>query len=130
MVWEGGAARLLPIPICKRRGQQTAEGRARRFAEALNAENIACGTMYDNTIPDRHIYKNWPFMMSGLAEERRAPWKSPFYKGDVKGYTRDQCPRSLDYLGRAVMMFIDQNYTLEDADLAAEGICKVAAAIL
>ena len=103
---------------------------AKRFARALAAENIGCGTMYDNTIPDRHIYANWPFMMSGLAEERRAPWKSPFYKGDVKGYTRDQCPQSLDYLGRAVMTFIDQNYTLEDADLVVEGIRKVAAAIL
>ena len=58
---------------------------AKRFAAALNAENIRCGTIYDNTIPDRHIYANWPFMMSGLAEERRAPWKSPFYKGQRQG---------------------------------------------
>jgi len=103
---------------------------AKRFAQALAAENIGCGTIHDNTIPDRHIYANWPFMMSGLAEERRAPWHSPLYKGSVKGYSRDQCPRSLDYLGRAVMMFIDQTYTLADADLAAEGIRKVAAALL
>ena len=103
---------------------------AKHFARALTAENIGCGTIYDNTIPDRHIYANWPFMMSGLAEERRAPWKSPFYQGDVKRYSRDQCPRSLDYLGRAVMMFIDQTYSLEDADLVAEGIQKVAAALL
>jgi 8-amino-3,8-dideoxy-alpha-D-manno-octulosonate transaminase len=103
---------------------------AKRFAQALNAENIRCGTIYDNTIPDRHIYSNWPFMMSGLAEERRAPWKSPFYKGAVKGYKPDQCPRSLDYLGRAIMLFIDQFFTLEDADSVIEGIRKVAAALL
>lgn len=103
---------------------------AKRFAEALNAENIRCGTIYDNTIPDRHIYSNWPFMMSGLAEERRAPWKSPFYKGAVKGYRPDQCPRSLDYLGRAIMLFIDQSFTLEDADSVVEGIRKVATALL
>lgn len=103
---------------------------ARRFAAALNAENIACGTMYDNTIPDRHIYKNWPFMMSGLAPDRRAPWKSPFYKGDVDGYSPDQCPQSLDYLGRAILMHIDQTFTAEDADLVVEGIRKVAAALL
>jgi len=103
---------------------------AQRFAAALNAENISCGTMYDNTIPDRHIYKNWPFMMSGLAPDRRAPWKSPFYRGQVRGYSPDQCPRTLDYLGRAILISIDQSFTPEDADLIAEGIRKVAAALL
>lgn len=102
---------------------------AKRFSAALNAENIACGTMYDNTIPDRHIYKNWPFMMSGLAPDRRAPWKSPFYKGRIQGYSPDQCPQTLDYLGRAILMHIDQNYTPQDADLVVEGVRKVAAAL-
>lgn len=103
---------------------------AKRFAAALRAENIGCGTVYDNSIPDRHIYANWPFMISGLAEDRRAPWKSPFYKGDVKGYTRDQCPQSLGYLGRAMMLFIDQTFTLDDASQIAAGITKVADALL
>ncbi|MCD6518454.1 MAG: DegT/DnrJ/EryC1/StrS family aminotransferase, partial [Anaerolineae bacterium] len=103
---------------------------AQRFAQALNAENIGCGTIYDNSIPDRHIYRHWPFMMSGLAEDRRAPWKSPFYKGDVRGYSPEQCPQSLDYLGRAIMLFIDQTFTLEDADTIVEGIRKVAQALL
>lgn len=102
---------------------------AKRFAAALNAENIACGTMYDNTIPDRHIYKNWPFMMSGLAPDRRAPWKSPFYRGRVRGYSPDQCPQTLDYLGRAILLHIDQSFTPADADLVVEGIRKVAAAL-
>ena len=99
---------------------------ARRFAEALNAENIRCGTVYDNTIPDRHIYSNWPFMTSGLAPDRRAPWKSPFYQGDIDGYSPTECPRSLDYLGRAIMLSIDQSFTLADADQVVEGIRKVA----
>jgi len=103
---------------------------AKRFAAALNAENIRCGTIYDNTIPDRHIYANWPFMTSGKAEDRRAPWKNPFYKGAVSGYTPDQCPQSLGYLGRAVMMFIDQFFTADDADQVVEGILKVASALL
>ena len=68
--------------------------------------------------------------MSGLAQERRAPWKSPFYKGDIVGYSPDQCPRSLDYLGRAIMLSIDQTFTLADADLIVEGIRKVATALL
>jgi len=103
---------------------------ARKMAAALNAENIGCGTIYDNSIPDRHIYSYWPFMMSGLAPDRRAPWKNPFYQGEVRGYTPDQCPRSLDYLGRAVMFFIDQTFTLSDADSIVEGVAKVARALL
>lgn len=103
---------------------------ARRFAEALRAENIGCGTVFDNTIPDRHIYANWPFMTSGMAQDRRAPWKSPFYKGDVRGYERDQCPRTLELLGRTVMMGIDQSYSAEDADDIVLAINKVADALL
>ncbi len=103
---------------------------AKRFAAALNAENIRCGTIYDNSIPDRHIYSNWPFMMSGLAEERRAPWKSPYYKGAVKGYSPTEGPQSLGYLGRAIMIFIDQFFTAQDADLVVEAMHKVAKAVL
>ncbi|MHB0858964.1 MAG: DegT/DnrJ/EryC1/StrS family aminotransferase [Anaerolineae bacterium] len=103
---------------------------ARDVAAALNAENVRCGTLYDNTIPDRHIYANWPFMMSGLAEDRRAPWKSPFYHGSVNGYSCDECPRSLDYLGRTVMLSIDQYFDIEDADTVVEAVRKVAEALL
>ena len=103
---------------------------AKRFGEALNAENIRCGTVYDNSIPDRHIYANWPFMVSGLAEDRRAPWKSPFYEGDIDGYSLDACPQSLGYLGRAIMISIDQSFTLADADSIVEGVRKVAGALL
>jgi 8-amino-3,8-dideoxy-alpha-D-manno-octulosonate transaminase len=103
---------------------------AKRFATALKGENIHCGTVYDNSIPDRHIYNHWPFMMSGLAQDRRAPWKSPLYRGNVDGYSPTQCPKSLDYLGRAVMLLIDQFFTLEDADTVIEGVRKVAKALL
>lgn len=103
---------------------------AKRFAEALNAENIGCGTIYNKAIPDRHIYAYWPFMVSGLAEPRRAPWHSPFYKGDVKGYAKDQCPQTLNLLGRSVMIFIDQTFTAVEADQVIEGVRKVARALL
>lgn len=103
---------------------------AKQFAAALTAENIRCGTIYDNSIPDRHIYANWPFMMSGLAEDRRAPWKSPFYKGDIDGYSPDQCPQSLDYLGRAIMITMDQRFTLEDAESISQAVRKVSRALL
>ena len=103
---------------------------SKRFAAALNAEGIGCGTIFDNSIPDRHIYRNWPFMMSGLADERRAPWKNPFYKGDIQGYSPTECPRTLELLGRTVMMLMDQTYSEQDADQAIEAVNKVATALL
>ena len=78
----------------------------------------------------RHIYNNWPYLVSSLAEDQRALWKSPFYEGDVDGYTRDQCPQSLGYLGRAIMVMIGRFFTLDDADMIVEGIRKVAGAVL
>jgi dTDP-4-amino-4,6-dideoxygalactose transaminase len=103
---------------------------AKRFAEALSAENIGCGTVYNKVIPDRHIYAYWPFMVSGLAEPRRAPWHSPFYEGDIRSYEADQCPQTLDLLGRSVMIFIDQSFGMAEADQVVEGVRKVAGALL
>lgn len=103
---------------------------ARRFARALRAENIMCGTVHDQGIPDRHIYSHWPFMMSGLAPDRRAPWLHPLYRGDVKGYAPDQCQQSLGILGRAVMFHFDQFFSDDDADSLAEGVWKVSKALL
>jgi dTDP-4-amino-4,6-dideoxygalactose transaminase len=99
--------------------------RARQMAAALVSENIACGTVHDRQIPDRHIYSHWPFMMSGLAEDRRAPWRDPRYTGAIHGYTSDQCPRSLEWLSRAIMIMIDQHFCLEDADLIVKAVDKV-----
>ena len=105
-------------------------GLTQRFSAALQAENIHCGTVYDGQTRDRHIYSYWPFMMSGQAEERRVPWKRSRYQGDVKGYSPEQCPQTLDHLSRAIMIFIDQTFTLEDADLIVEAVDKVAEALL
>jgi hypothetical protein len=89
-----------------------------------------CGTVHDQGIPDRHIYSHWPFMMSGLAPDRRAPWLHPLYRGDVKGYAPDQCQQSLGILGRAVMFHFDQFFSDDDADSLAEGVWKVSKALL
>jgi dTDP-4-amino-4,6-dideoxygalactose transaminase len=103
--------------------------RAKQHAAALVAENIACGTVHDKQIPDRHIYSHWPFMMSGLADDRRAPWRDPRYTGAIRGYSSDQCPRSLNWLSRAVMIMIDQHFSLDDADLIVKAVDKVCLAL-
>src|SRR5262245_49812718 len=103
---------------------------AMQFSAALKAEGIPNGTMYDNTIADRHIYRNWDYVLAKRgATPKNCPWSCGAYKGNVE-YSPDMCPRSLDYLGRAVSIGISQRMEAEHADKIAAGIRKVARALL
>jgi dTDP-4-amino-4,6-dideoxygalactose transaminase len=104
--------------------------RAKQFSAALKAEGIPNGTIYDNTIADRHIYRNWDYVLAKRgATAAGCPWTCGAYHGSVE-YSPDMCPRSLDYLGRAVSIGFTQRMTDEQADLIARGIRKVASALL
>ncbi len=104
--------------------------KAQEFSEALKAEGIRNGTIYDNTIPDRHIYRNWDYVLAKRgATPAGCPWSCGAYKGSVE-YSPDMCPRSLDLLGRSILIGLNQHMPDEYADMIAEGVRKVAAAIL
>jgi hypothetical protein len=47
----------------------------------------------------------------------------------VEGYSPDQCPQTLDFLGGAILLHIDQS-SPRRRDVVVEGIRKVAVAIL
>jgi dTDP-4-amino-4,6-dideoxygalactose transaminase len=103
---------------------------ARRFSAALKAEGIPNGTMYDNTIADRHIYRNWDYVLAKRgATAMNCPWSCGAYKGSVE-YSPDMCPRALDLLGRAISISISQRMVAEHADKVALGVQKVARALL
>ncbi len=107
----------------------TAE-KAQEFSEALKAEGIKNGTIYDNTIPDRHIYRNWDYVLAKRgATPAGCPWSCGAYKGSVE-YAPDMCPRSLDLLGRSILIGLNQHMPDEYADMIAEGVRKVAAALI
>src|SRR5690606_29505033 len=70
----------------------TAES-AKEFSSALKAEGIRNGTMYDNTIADRHIYRNWDYVLAKRgATPANCPWSCGAYKGSV-AYSEDMCPQ-------------------------------------
>ena len=103
---------------------------AKAFSAALKAEGVPNGTMYDNTIADRHIYRNWDYVLAKRgATTAGCPWTCGAYHGNVE-YSPDMCPNSLDYLGRAVSLGLSQRMTDEHADLIGEGIRKVAGVLL
>jgi dTDP-4-amino-4,6-dideoxygalactose transaminase len=102
---------------------------AKAFSAALKAEGVPNGTMYDNTIADRHIYKNWDYVLAKRgATPAGCPWTCGAYHGNVE-YSPDMCPNSLDYLGRAVSLGLSQRMTDEHADTIGAGIRKVASAL-
>jgi len=101
---------------------------AQRFSRALRAEGVPNGTAYSDAIPDRHIYRNWEYVMNKWSMDSTGyPWDSRYYKGKVE-YSPDMCPKTLDYLGRNVVVGINQRWTDEVADDVARAIRKVALA--
>lgn len=101
---------------------------ARRFAKALAAEGVPNHTIYNKGVPDRHIYRHWDYVLNKWSADRTGyPWAPQYYKGHVE-YSPDMCPRSLDYLGRIVVIHINQHWSERDADDAVQAVRKVAGA--
>jgi 8-amino-3,8-dideoxy-alpha-D-manno-octulosonate transaminase len=83
---------------------------ARRYAQALRAEGLPCGTAHNAGFPDRHIYRYWDSILDQNSPHPSGyPWNDPRYTQASEGrppgsvvYSREMCPRSLDLLNRAL----------------------------
>lgn len=103
---------------------------AKRFGEALRAEGVGAGTMYDQGIPDRHIYNAWAEVLEYPTDvQRGCPFTCPMYKGKVS-YSKDMCPQTLGYLGRTIHINISPLLTIDDCNAIILGINKVAGRLL
>ncbi|MBI4558795.1 MAG: DegT/DnrJ/EryC1/StrS family aminotransferase [Candidatus Hydrogenedentes bacterium] len=99
---------------------------AKRFAAALRAEGVPAGCMYDKGIPDRHIYSFWEYVMTKHSQDRHGrPWTSPLHDSS-RTYRPDMCPRTLDILGRAVVLSLSQTYLDRHVEWIIQAIEKVA----
>ncbi len=104
--------------------------RARQFSGALRAEGAGGGTMYDNAIPDRHIYAYWDhFLEKKGVTPQGCPFNCPAFPCQQQ-YSKDMCPRTLDLLGRAVVLAIPDHMSDRESDERAAAIQKVARAYL
>lgn len=98
---------------------------ARRYAQALTAEGLPCGTAHNEGFPDRHIYRFWDSILDrNWPHPRGGPWKHPAYQGDP-GYAREMCPRTLDLLSRALRFGFNMRMTPAHAEQMARAINKV-----
>jgi len=97
--------------------------------KAMQAEGVSVGGIYDAKIKDWHIYTHWDHIMEQKAVAPDGlPW-SGVKKSELPAYSMDMCPRSLDYLGRAVAIGINSHWTAADCRAIAEGINKVLAKV-
>lgn len=88
-------------------------GTAGQIAAALQAENIGAGVLYRPDVTDYHIYAHWtPLMEQRPWTPNGGPWR--WAQREIR-YTRGDCPRSLDLLGRAIHLNV--NPLLSDSDL-------------
>lgn len=103
---------------------------AKRFGEALRAEGVGAGTIYDQGIPDRHIYTAWAEVLEYPRDvQMGCPFTCPMYKGKVS-YSKDMCPQTLALLGRTIHINVSPLLSQSDCDAIALGINKVAAKLL
>jgi dTDP-4-amino-4,6-dideoxygalactose transaminase len=97
------------------------------LADALAAEGLDawCYGLGEGK-RDWHIYAYWEHILERkTASPAGCPWNCPSYSTDLPEYSEDMCPRTLDLLGRAVMVMVSQWWTENDAEQAAGALNKV-----
>jgi 8-amino-3,8-dideoxy-alpha-D-manno-octulosonate transaminase len=107
----------------------TAE-QTRRALEAMQAEGVPAGGVYDSKIRDWHVYNYWEHILDRKAVARDGlPW-SAVPAAELPRYARDMCPRTLDLLSRAILLDIHCDFSPRDCAAIALGVNKVLRTIL
>jgi len=97
--------------------------------KAMSAEGVPAGGIYDAKIKNWHIYTHWEHILGQKAVAPDGlPW-SGVKKSELPAYSMDMCPRSLDYLGRSIVIGINFHWTAAHCRAIAEGINKVLAKV-
>lgn len=99
---------------------------AQRIAGILQAEGVPCGTRFSRQIPDRHIYFHWDYIMEQRTPHLNGfPWSTQTDESRLI-YTKDMCPKTIDYMERAVIFSIGHLMSEEYVDQLCGAIRKVA----
>jgi len=115
---------LLLLQLYRARGDRRALAMATRTLEAMRA-----GGIYDHKVKDWHIYAYWEHILERKAVARDGlPW-SGVKKSLLPRYSKTMCPKTLDLLGRAILVDIHWEYTRDDCRAIAAGMNKVMAAV-
>lgn len=105
-------------------------GKVPKFAEALRAEGVNASGVYNSGIPDWHIYAHWKHVINKMTPTPEGcPWTCPYHKGSEVEYSDDMNPKTLEYLSRVIHLDIPSQMTVDDCDMIAAAINKVAAVL-
>jgi 8-amino-3,8-dideoxy-alpha-D-manno-octulosonate transaminase len=105
-------------------------GQVEGFVQALHAEGIEAGGIYDKGVPDWHIYPHWKMLIEKMMPTKQGCPFNCSQSGPVPNYRPDDCPATMAWLGRSVHLDIPPQLTEKDCAQIAEGIRKVASALL
>lgn len=96
---------------------------ARWSAEALAAEGVGAGTIYNRQIPDRHIYTHWDYVLNKQTHDTTGwPWTAA--RREIR-YEKKMLPQTLNLLGRCVTLGISQRWSDEQVEGVAQAFRKV-----
>jgi dTDP-4-amino-4,6-dideoxygalactose transaminase len=96
---------------------------AKAVAQALRAENIGAGLLYERDRRDLHVYAHWTSVLNKTSWGGNASqWT--LAQREIE-YHHDMCPRSLELLGRAVHINVSPLLTNEDVEETVEGLNRV-----
>lgn len=101
---------------------------AGRVAQALRAENIIAGVLYQPDRLDYHIYPHWvPIMQQRAWTSQDGPWR--WAHREIQ-YSPEMCQRSLDLLSRAVHLDVNPLDTSAEIEETIDGLNKVLNALV
>ncbi len=97
-----------------------------KATQAMQDEGVPAGGIYDKKVRDWHIYAYWDHILENKSVAADGlPWKAA--DGQLPRYAKDMCPRTLELLGRAIMIDINWHYSDQDCDNIATGINRALA---
>ena len=103
---------------------------AMKFGQAMGRHGVGGGPMYTHGNGDRHVYSNWHYILEKKTYHPNGlPYSHPAYEGKIH-YSDRMCPRTLDYLGRAIRIGIQPDMTDEAIDKTANAIRLAAKDVL
>jgi len=100
------------------------------YVRALQAEGVEAGGIYDKGVPDWHIYPHWKMLIEKMMPTPRGcPFNCPL-SGPVPDYRPDDCPRTMELLGRSVHIDVPPQLGERECDQIAEAIRKVTSVLV
>jgi len=100
------------------------------YVKALQAEGIEAGGIYNKGVPDWHMYPHWKMLIEKMMPtEKGCPFNCPL-SGPVPDYKLDDCPQTMEILGRSVHIDIPPQLTERDCLQITNGIRKVSSVLL